>query len=249
MRRLAIALLGAAACLAVARADREAPAEAAPAPAAGGRRPRPAPVDVLQVSGLFDPIVVDAIEHGDRAQRRRRRPGAHPPGQHARRGRRPGPHPGADGATSRRRRCPSPSGSGRRAPACTGRPPSCSPSPTSPAWRRARGSATAGSRCARTATTVDFGAADEALRSGSLGLSDARSLGVFDQRVSDEGVPTIVNMVDALDGYEKDGVTLRTTERGDPRRRHAAAGTRSPPSASPSSASSTSCSTPSPARP
>ena len=97
--------------------------------------------------------------------------------------------------------------------------------------------------------TVDFGAADDALRSGSLGLSDARRLGVFDQRVSDEGVPTIVNMVDALDGYEKDGVTLHTTERGDARRRHGRAGTRSPPSASPSSASSTSCSTPSPARP
>jgi membrane-bound serine protease (ClpP class) len=61
-------------------------------------------------------------------------------------------------------------------------------------------------------TTVDFGEATEALSTGSLGLSDARSLGVFDQRVPDEGVPTIVNMVNALDGYEKDGVTLRTTE-------------------------------------
>ena len=32
---------------------------------------------------------------------------------------------------------------------------------------------------------------------------------MFDQRVADEGIPTIVNMVDALDGYEEDGVTLR----------------------------------------
>ena len=44
------------------------------------------------------------------------------------------------------------------------------------------------------------------------GLSDARRLGVFEQRISDEGIPTIVNMVDALDGYEEDGVVLETTE-------------------------------------
>jgi membrane-bound serine protease (ClpP class) len=60
--------------------------------------------------------------------------------------------------------------------------------------------------------TVDFGAADDALQRGSLGLSDARSLGVFDQRVPDQGIPTIVNMVDALNGYQKDGVTLRTSK-------------------------------------
>ncbi len=60
MRRLAIALLGAAACLAVlAPAGRS--ADAAPAqPTAAD--PTPGPVDVLQVSGLFDPIVVDAID-------------------------------------------------------------------------------------------------------------------------------------------------------------------------------------------
>jgi membrane-bound serine protease (ClpP class) len=60
---------------------------------------------------------------------------------------------------------------------------------------------------------VDFGAAAGALRAGSVGLSDARSLGVFDQgRVTDEGVATLKNMVDALDGYTEGGVTLRTTE-------------------------------------
>ena len=47
---------------------------------------------------------------------------------------------------------------------------------------------------------------------GSLGLSDARRLGVFEQRISDEGIPTIVNMVDALDGYEEGGVVLETSE-------------------------------------
>ncbi|CAN5861637.1 nodulation protein NfeD [soil metagenome] len=59
---------------------------------------------------------------------------------------------------------------------------------------------------------VEFGAAEAALRDGSLGLSEARELGVFDQRVTDEGIPTIANMVDALDGYEEGGVVLETSE-------------------------------------
>lgn len=59
---------------------------------------------------------------------------------------------------------------------------------------------------------VDFGAATETLEDGSLGLSDARALNVFKQRISDEGVPTLTSMVHALDGYEENGVTLETTE-------------------------------------
>ena len=59
---------------------------------------------------------------------------------------------------------------------------------------------------------VDFGEAEAALRDGSLGLSDARALGVFEQRVTDEGIPTIASMVNALDGFEEDGVVLETTE-------------------------------------
>jgi membrane-bound serine protease (ClpP class) len=59
---------------------------------------------------------------------------------------------------------------------------------------------------------VDFGAAEPALRAGSVGLSDARDLGVFKQRISDEGIATIRNMVDALDGYEEGGRVVETTE-------------------------------------
>ena len=59
--------------------------------------------------------------------------------------------------------------------------------------------------------TVDFGIAADSLRSDSLGLSDARSLDVFKQRVSDEGIATVPNMLDALDGYEEGGVVLDTT--------------------------------------
>jgi membrane-bound serine protease (ClpP class) len=50
-----------------------------------------------------------------------------------------------------------------------------------------------------------------ALRDRTVGLSDARSLAVFKQRISDEGIPTIRNMLEALDGYEEGGVTLETT--------------------------------------
>ncbi|HEX4983460.1 MAG TPA: NfeD family protein [Ilumatobacteraceae bacterium] len=59
--------------------------------------------------------------------------------------------------------------------------------------------------------TIDFGIAADSLRSDSLGLSDARSLDVFKQRVSDEGIATVPNMLDALDGYEEGGVVLDTT--------------------------------------
>ena len=37
------------------------------------------------------------------------------------------------------------------------------------------------------------------------------ALAVFKQRISDEGIPTIRNMLEALDGYEENGVALETT--------------------------------------
>ena len=60
--------------------------------------------------------------------------------------------------------------------------------------------------------SVDFGVAEERLRNGSLGLSDARVLDVFKQRIDDDGIPTITSMVAAMDGYEENGVVLVTTE-------------------------------------
>lgn len=62
------------------------------------------------------------------------------------------------------------------------------------------------------AEEVDFGIAEDRLRSGSVGLSDARTLGVFEQRVDDEGIPTVANMVQAMDGYTEGDVTLVTAE-------------------------------------
>ena len=61
-------------------------------------------------------------------------------------------------------------------------------------------------------TSVDFGIAEERLRNGSIGLSDARLLGVFKQRVDDEGIPTISNMLQAMNGYEENGIEVVTTK-------------------------------------
>ncbi len=58
---------------------------------------------------------------------------------------------------------------------------------------------------------VVLGPALNALESDTVGLSDARALGVFRQRIPDEGIAAIRNMLDALDGYEKNGVVLDTT--------------------------------------
>ena len=58
---------------------------------------------------------------------------------------------------------------------------------------------------------VEFdGPAEDAMRNGSLGLSEARALSVFTE-INDEGVPTITSMVQVLDGREVDGVELETT--------------------------------------
>ncbi len=64
---------------------------------------------------------------------------------------------------------------------------------------------------------VDLGDAGDRLRGDSVNLPEARQLDIFkqpiaDEEIPDEGIPTITNMVDALDGYEEGGVTLETTE-------------------------------------
>lgn len=61
-------------------------------------------------------------------------------------------------------------------------------------------------------TPIDFGPATDRLRSGSLSSSDARTLGALELETADEGVPTIKNMVLAMDGITVDGVTLHTIE-------------------------------------
>ena len=57
----------------------------------------------------------------------------------------------------------------------------------------------------------DLGPGLTALRNRTVGLADARDLGVFKQRISDEGIAGIQNMIDALDGYTENGVEIDTT--------------------------------------
>jgi membrane-bound serine protease (ClpP class) len=59
--------------------------------------------------------------------------------------------------------------------------------------------------------TIELGPALTVLRDRTVGLSEARGLVVFKQRISDEGIPAIRNMLEALDGYEENGAVLDTT--------------------------------------
>jgi membrane-bound serine protease (ClpP class) len=71
-----------------------------------------------------------------------------------------------------------------------------------------------GTRIGRTGTpltdTVSFGEATDDLRTKTLGFQDARRAGALKLEISDEGVPTIRNMVFALDGIVVNGVELDT---------------------------------------
>lgn len=58
--------------------------------------------------------------------------------------------------------------------------------------------------------TVSFGSATDALQTETLGFQDARQQGALKLEISDEGAPTIRNMVFALDGLILDGVELDT---------------------------------------
>jgi membrane-bound serine protease (ClpP class) len=61
---------------------------------------------------------------------------------------------------------------------------------------------------------VDLGPAADRLRSGSLSFQEARSLGALRLDTPDVGVPTIRSMVAAMDGVEVDGVVLDTVTEG-----------------------------------
>jgi membrane-bound serine protease (ClpP class) len=57
---------------------------------------------------------------------------------------------------------------------------------------------------------VDFGASTDALRHGSMSFKEARAAGVLKLDTGDVGVPTVRNMVLALDGVHAKGTTLDT---------------------------------------
>jgi membrane-bound serine protease (ClpP class) len=61
---------------------------------------------------------------------------------------------------------------------------------------------------------VDFGAAADRLRTGSLSFQEARQLGALRLQTPDVGVPTIRSMVLAMDGIVADGHHLDTVSEG-----------------------------------
>ena len=201
MRRLAIALLSASAAAAVLGAGGQ----------SASAQERPGPVDVLQVSGLFDPIVVAAI---DDAIERSTDDGAQALVLQINTRGAVVPREDIEALMERIADAPLPIAiwvgpSGAR---LYGTPAQllavADVSGMAPGARVGH----TGAPLRPNGEAVDFGEATTALRSGSLGLSDARRLGVFEQRISDEGIPTIANMVDALDGYAEGGVVLETSE-------------------------------------
>ena len=58
--------------------------------------------------------------------------------------------------------------------------------------------------------SFNFGTATDRLRTDVIGFQDARENGALKLEITDEGVPSIKNMVLALDGLVVDGVTLHT---------------------------------------
>ena len=58
--------------------------------------------------------------------------------------------------------------------------------------------------------TINFGAATDRLRTETVGFKDARTLGALKLDTTDEGVPTVKNMVLAMDGLQVRGKTLDT---------------------------------------
>ena len=209
MRRLAIGLLGAAAVLAFA-----APAHAAPDDDGSGDTDAPAadvnPVDVLQVSGLFDEIIVNAVS--DAITR------AEDEGSQALvlQVNSKGAVVSDEEMTELLQQV-----ADAAVPIAVWVGPTGARLYGTPAQLLAVADVTGMAPGARVGYTgeplvvdgeeLEFGAATDALRNGSLGLSDARRLNVFKQRISDEGNATIANMIDALDGYEESGVVLDTT--------------------------------------
>ncbi|MFM2072026.1 MAG: hypothetical protein RLZZ623_2289 [Actinomycetota bacterium] len=176
-----------------------------------------APVDVFQVSGLFDSIVVDAIESAiDRASTN----GSQALILQISSGGAVVPRSEMERLVQRVADSPVPIGiwvGPSRSARLYG----------TPAQLMGVADVTAmvsGSRIGHTGTLfdittssgrgVDFGAAAPRLRNGSLSFQEARTLGALHLDTPDVGVPTMRSMVLAMDGVEVDGVVLNTVTEG-----------------------------------
>ena len=203
MRRLLIGLVSTVAAIAVLSL-------AGPSVRAQGDEPAPGPVDVLQVSGLIDPIVIgaidDAIDRADAGDAQALVLQVNSRGAVVSRNE-------VESLLERIAEAP--------IPIAIWVGPSGARLYGTPAQLLAVADVTgmaSGSRVGYTGVplspngvSIDLGTAETALHSGSVGLTEARQLGVFKQRVADQGIPTISSMINALDGYEEGGRVLETT--------------------------------------
>ena len=204
MRRLAIALLFGS-MLSLAGWHHAGAQSGDATPTAG-----PAPVDVLQVSGLFDEIVVDTIEetiartetNGSQAlilQLNTK---------------------GAVVSDARMAELFERVANAKVAVAVWVGPSRSARAYGTPAQLFAVADATAmvpGSRLGHTGRMLSvggkplsFGAAADTLASGSMSFKDARTAGILKLNTTDEGVPTVRSMVGAMDGLTAKGKTLAT---------------------------------------
>jgi membrane-bound serine protease (ClpP class) len=203
LRRLLIGLVSTVAAIAVLSL-------AGPSVRAQSEEPAPGPVDVFQVSGLIDPIVVsavdDAIDRADSSGAQALVLQVNTRGSVVSRNE-------MESLLQRIAEAP--------IPIAIWIGPSGARLYGTPAQMLAVADVTgmaSGSRVGYTGVplspngvSIDFEAAETALHSGSVGLTEARELGVFEQRVTDQGIPTISSMINALDGYEEGGRVLETS--------------------------------------
>jgi membrane-bound serine protease (ClpP class) len=216
VRRLSIAVLIAAALVAIGGSQHVASASEAASEAGSEAAPDAlAPVDVLQVSGLFDRIVVDAV---GRAIDRAEQGGSQALILQVNSGGSVTSPEVMQALIQRVADAPIPIG------IWVG-PSSSARLYGTPAQLMGVADVTAmvsGSRIGYTGppvelegdAKVDFGAAAPELENGSLSFQEARTLGALKLDTPDIGVPTIRSMVLAMDGVEADGVVLHTVSQG-----------------------------------
>jgi membrane-bound serine protease (ClpP class) len=202
LRRLAIILLTAAAALALSPSGAQAKQRYADQPAQ-------APVDVVQVSGLVDEILVDEITQSiERASTN----GAQALVLQMNTG---GAVVSRDRMTTlleRIARSPVPIGIwvGPSGASVMGLPMQLLAAADVTAMAPGASIGQFGTPLQVKGVEIDFGAATDLLRSGTMGFQQARTLGALKLTTTDEGVPAVKNMVLAMDGLIARGKTLDT---------------------------------------
>ena len=210
MRRLAIIFLAVAAGVGLLAPPAGAGPRVAAIPRpAGDASAKLAPVDVLQVSGLIDEILVDAISQSIKQ--------AHADGSQALilQINSPGAVVSRDRMAvlmGRLRDSQVPIGIwvGPSGAQLTGLPAQLLAAADATGMAPGTSIGITGTPLTVEGVTVGFGAATDKLRTSTMGFQEARTSGALKLQTTDEGVPAIKNMVLAMDGLQARGQTLNT---------------------------------------